>query len=108
MATKAEVTRFVREIYEARKERRAHPDGKFDNQKRWYPNVCEDADGDGSSTRTPSAAWPYSYLLRCRTRQHVKVLVERGLAGLPVPDDVARALKREKTPLLVFTEQAAG
>jgi len=108
MATKAEVARLVREIYGARRDRKTHPEGAFDKQKRWYPSACEDADGDGSSTRSPSAAWPYSYMLRCRTRQHVKVLVERGLAGLPVPDDVARALKREKTPLLVFTEQAAG
>lgn len=86
------VTACVARAYEARQERRVHPDGDFDKAKRWYPSDVEDADGDGSCVRAPSRAWPYSYMLRCRTRQHVRVLVERALRGEKVPDDIHDAV----------------
>lgn len=82
----------VKLAYAARRQRRVNPEGGFDRKGRWYPSDREDADGDGSSTRSPSRAWPYSYLLRCRTRQHVRVLVGRALARHDVPEDISRAL----------------
>jgi len=90
--TQKEIKTLVASIYEARRDRKAHPEGNTDNAGRWYPSEREDADGDGSSTRYPSRAWPWSYMLRCRTRQHCRVLVERALAGEDVPADVSRAI----------------
>jgi|WetSurMetagenome_2_1015567.scaffolds.fasta_scaffold116164_3 hypothetical protein len=84
---------LVQSIYENRRDRAVNPEGSFDRAGRWYPSEAEDANGDGSRTRSPSRAWPYSYMLRCRTRQHVRVLVERSLAGMPVPSDVASAVR---------------
>ncbi len=56
--------------YIKRQDRTAHPAGKFDNVGRWYPsdgekcNCCK-------SVRSPSRAWPYSYMVHCRTAEHV-------------------------------------
>ena len=77
-------------LYALRKIRASHPEGRFDNAQRWYPNLVEDADGDGSKARSPTRTWPFSYMLRCRTRQHCKVFIERYLAGYAVPDVVER------------------
>lgn len=77
----------VRAVYEDRRDRVEHPEGKQDSASRWYPSRREDADGDGSQARTPSRAWPWSYMLRCRTRQHCSVLVDRAMDGRNVPDD---------------------
>ena len=52
--------------YLARKERLVHPDGTFDKQQRWYPDRA--SEGGVPQVRTPSAAWPYSYMVACRTR----------------------------------------
>ena len=84
---------LIQTVYEARRDRNVNPEGSFDDAGRWYPSDREDADGSGSSTRTPSRAWPYSYLLRCRTRAHVTVLINRALAGKNVPADISRALE---------------
>jgi hypothetical protein len=68
-----------------------------------------DAAGDGQNTRGPGRAWPYSYLLRCRTRQHCKVLVQAAIAGKEVPLDVwaqcpaARPFQPE-TPLAILRD----
>lgn len=85
------VRTLVAALYESRQARRTHPEGRTDGA-RWYPSPREDADGDGSCTRSPSRAWPWSFMLRCRTRQHCRVLVERGLTGRDVPDDVRAVL----------------
>lgn len=61
-------------VYEARKARKSHPAGSFDKGGRWYPSAAEDADSFTSSIRSPSAAWPYSYMLAARTRKHIKAL----------------------------------
>jgi hypothetical protein len=90
--THHQIKTLVQGIYEARRDRQVNPEGRFDGGGRWYPSDAEDADGDGSRTRSPSRAWPYSYMLRCRTRQHVRVLVERALAGQTVSSDVASAV----------------
>jgi hypothetical protein len=96
-------------LYSLRKNRQTNPEGEFDSAKRWYPSAREDADGDGSRTRSPSRAWPYSYMLRCRTRQHCAVLVARALAGHDVPADVRKVVGRlpAKCPCSVFADRCA-
>ena len=63
--------------YLARKFRLTHPRGSFDKGKRWYPD--EDAEGGTPSVRSPSRAWPYSYMLACRTKKWCKQLPVRTL-----------------------------
>jgi hypothetical protein len=87
-----DVKAIVAIVYGLRNSRREHPEGSFDKAQRFYPSAREDADGDGTNVRSPSRAWPYSYMLRCRTRQHCAVLVRRAIDGLDVPPDVRRAV----------------
>ena len=82
----------VATLYEWRKLRQSHPEGSFDRAGRWTPSDREDQQGDGSSTRAPSRAWPYSWLLRCRTKSHCKALILAALDGKDVPSDVTAAL----------------
>ena len=84
---------LINTLYRARKARTTHPDGRFDRAGRWYPSEIEDCDGDGTSVRTPSRAWPYSYMLRCRTKDHCKALVQAALAGREVPTDVSALIE---------------
>jgi hypothetical protein len=45
-----------------------NPDGSFDKQGRWYPDIqCPHC----ASIRAPSRAFPYSLLVHCRTAKHV-------------------------------------
>lgn len=56
--------------YLNRRDRLSHPVGKFDKAGRWYPSeeeTCECC----KYIRTPSRAWPYSYMTHCRTIEHV-------------------------------------
>jgi hypothetical protein len=66
----------INTVYVARRDRVAHPEGNFDRQGRWYPDALEDADGFTRGIRSPSCAWPYSYMLAARTRKHIKALAE--------------------------------
>jgi hypothetical protein len=50
-----------------------HPEGQFDGAGRWYPDASENL--DTSCHRTPSRAWPYSYLQACRTAAHCAQLI---------------------------------
>lgn len=95
--TKDEIKRLVQVLYEGRRDRLVNPDGTFDNAGRWYPSEAEDA-GVSHTHRSPSRAWPYSYMTACRTRKHVSVLVERALAGMEVPADVACAVQIARSP----------
>jgi hypothetical protein len=99
----AQIRTLTAAVYEARRDRQVHPDGSFDSAGRWYPSDAEDCGGDGTCVRSPSRAWPYSYMLRCRTRQHCRALVEAALAGETVPYDVTRAVAAavSQTPALV-------
>jgi hypothetical protein len=85
-------------VWEARKSRRCHPEGSFDKSSRWYPSAREDCGGDGTNVRRPSASWPYSYMMRCRTRQHCQVLVTAALSGRDVPPDVADVVRNAPEP----------
>ena len=52
-----------------RKNRNEDPEGEFDNGGRWYPEG-KDAEVFDYSHRSPSRAYPYSYLTACRTAEH--------------------------------------
>jgi hypothetical protein len=93
MMSTSQIAALIRSIYTARRDRLVHPEGSFDSAGRWYPSVTEDCGGDGRCVRTPSRMWPYSYMLRCRTRQHVSALVAAALRGESVPQDVATAVQ---------------
>lgn len=66
----------VQAVYEAMRNRQIHPDGKFDNAGRWYPSEAECI--GLANIRSPSRNWPYSYLVACRTRKHVKLIAENS------------------------------
>lgn len=86
--------RMIDDLYSNRKRRMSHPEGEFDKHGRFYPSKRENADGDGCSVRSPSFQYPYSYMLRCRTRVHCSVLVDRAIQGLEVPYDVLAIVQR--------------
>lgn len=59
--------------YDRLQSRDEHPDGRFDCAGRWYPTTslpCCDR------IRSPRRAYPYSYMVHCRTLDHV--LAEMG------------------------------
>lgn len=76
------------DLFVARRDRRENPDGDFDTHGRWYPSDAEDC-GDFRSVRSPSKAWPYSYMLRARTKEHCRMLIEAHVAGFEVPKEAA-------------------
>lgn len=54
--------------YERRQARWEHPEGSFDNAKRWYPSGRDEDVIDAG--RCPSRAYPNSYNLACRSLAH--------------------------------------
>ena len=66
-------------VYIARRDRRIHPVGTFDNAGRWYPSDAEDC-GVSNSHRSPSRSYPYSYMTACRSRRHVAALAAQSPA----------------------------
>lgn len=56
--------------YLSRRDRITNPDGNFDKAGRWYPSESEHCDCC-KAIRGPSRAYPYSYMVHCRTAQHV-------------------------------------
>ena len=60
-------------VYRARRDRMAHPAGHADNGGRWYP-----AEGEKCACcahiRPPSRAFPWSYMVHCRTMPHIAAL----------------------------------
>lgn len=81
-------------IFIARRDRTAHPTGKFDNADRWYPSEAETCDCC-SAVRSPSRAHPFSYMVHCRTMKHVA-----NLYGVSVADlrNEVRRLDPESAP----------
>jgi hypothetical protein len=67
--------------YLARQSRSRHPDGDFDKKKRFYPSDRERQDCC-SRIRRPSAAWPFSLMVHCRTLPHVARLYGVSEAGV--------------------------
>ena len=89
------VKEMVIELYDERQSRDSHPEGSFDNGGRWYPTDREDHFGDiVHKVRSPSRSYPYSYMLRARTKKHCRVLILGALEGHDVPDDVAMIVKK--------------
>ncbi|HIE5648304.1 TPA: hypothetical protein ACXNQV_000098 [Stenotrophomonas maltophilia] len=57
--------------YRRRQERTEHPTGDFDKAKRFYPDEVESPGGIIERTiREPSRAWPFSYMIACRSLAH--------------------------------------
>lgn len=56
--------------YISRRDRATNPDGKFDKQSRWYPSDEEHC-SCCNAVRSPSRAFPYSYMVHCRTIGHI-------------------------------------
>ena len=96
----AEVKAAAAPVYESRRDRETNPDGTFDSAGRWYPSRKEDADDFTRGIRSPSRAWPYSYMVAARTKKHVVALVEAGVMGYAVPDCVQSAADRIQSALL--------
>jgi hypothetical protein len=84
-------------LYLDRKDRRAHPGGAFDSKRRWSPSDAEHRPCC-SSIRTPSAAYPYSALVHCRTLQHVANLTGVDEAALRKAVREARPPTPRATP----------
>ncbi|ENJ1753178.1 hypothetical protein ACPV4W_04195 [Vibrio diabolicus] len=61
------------------KGRYIHPEGKFDNAKRWEPIDWTPSLG---TIRAPSRSHPYSYLVHCRTKKRVSELRDVDLREL--------------------------
>ncbi len=57
---------LAKEVYTMLKDRKIHPAGKSDG-KRWYAT-----NNDLLDVRNPSAAWPWSQMVACRTLKYVK------------------------------------
>lgn len=66
----------AREMYVSRKERLSHPDGTFDKGGRFYPSEHETC-ACCAQVRSPSRAWPYSYMVHCRTLKHCTELAKK-------------------------------
>jgi len=63
----------IEKTYYRRKNRLDHPKGKFDSAGRWYPAEEEERDCC-AHIRRPSRAYPYSLLVHCRTKKHIRQL----------------------------------
>lgn len=85
MDTQTAAKKFI-----ARQNRTEHPDGEFDNGGRWYPSDAEHQ-RCCNAVRSPSRAWPYSYLVHCRTAEHIA-----NLTGVPAKDIKREANKIRK------------
>jgi hypothetical protein len=83
--------------YLDRRDRISHPEGRTDNGGRWYPSDTEDVGGTITRTiRSPSRAWPWSYMVACRTAGHVAELY--GVDASAVRS-MARTLDRPSYPI---------
>lgn len=72
--TTTNLDQAIQEYYN-RRDRKSHPKGKFDGTKRWYPDATEERPCC-SHIRSPSRRFPFSYMLHCRTIEHVANLYD--------------------------------
>ena len=77
----------------ARKNRLEHPSGTFDTAGRWYPDDDERQYCCGW-IRGPSRAYPYSYMVHCRTVEHIANLHDLNNAEIAAARKVAFADER--------------
>lgn len=71
----------VLSLFVSRSGRWSHPDGTFDSAGRFYPADTEKVLDSFDGIRRPTRSWPYSYMLRARTRDHCKRLVLASLVA---------------------------
>ena len=57
-----------------RQARTEHPDGSFDNANRWEPSAEENCDNFTRWIRSPSRAWPNTYMKAARSLEHCEAL----------------------------------
>lgn len=62
------LARKAAQEYLLRRNRHSHPEGEFDSAKRWYPDESEKL--ETSLYRSPSRAWPFTYMKACRSQKH--------------------------------------
>ena len=105
--------------HDRRQRRLEHPEGTFDRAGRWYPSQAEDH-GVSARVRSPSAAFPRSYMAACRTIAHCEaiegashdavLLLRRWLTRLELGADRAEALRahRQALQLAEALEQQTG
>lgn len=62
---------MINAVYQELKDRRIHPQGKFDNAGRFYLTNSKLVD-----VREPSRAYPYSQMKAGRTRKYVAAVAE--------------------------------
>lgn len=67
--------------YFSREVRKSHPEGEFDNAKRWHPSDAEERDCC-SSIRSPTRSWPNSLNKHCRSVEHIANLYEVDTSAL--------------------------
>ncbi len=77
------VKAISRLVYNDRRGRRTHPEGKVDDVGRWHPTDREDLDGQFVKMSSPSRA-------DARKRGHCVKLVTAWMTGGTVPPDVAK------------------
>lgn len=82
-------------VYAARADRAVHPEGEFDSAGRFYPADSEKHFDSFAGIRRPTRSWPYSYMLRARTRDHCGLLV---LASLVPANEVPADVRRSRMP----------
>ncbi|KON48494.1 hypothetical protein [Mariprofundus ferrooxydans] len=63
------------EVYLSRSCYSSHPDGRFDNAKRWYPSASEER-FCCDDIRPPSRAYPSSLNKHCRSIKHIAALYD--------------------------------
>ena len=66
---------IINQLFELSKERKVHPSGSFDAQKRWYPDPV--LYKEVGSIRMPSRAYPFSFMVHCRTKKFIARLLEK-------------------------------
>lgn len=94
----------IQTVYELRRDREENPAGQFDRQKRWYPTDHEAA-SCCRTVRTPSAAYPYSLLVHCRTKKHLATWFDEHVQHKMTADEMKAD---EPEPLYLTMEQAAA
>jgi len=80
--------------YTARQDRTEHPDGSFDRKRRWYPSDNEHR-ACCRLIRGPSASYPYSLMVHCRTAEHIASLYDVEAKDIKAATRKARPQRRE-------------
>lgn len=86
---------FAHLLFIGRRLRYSHPKGEFDKARRWEPSENEKSDCC-SHIRKPSARWPYSLMVHCRTAEHIASLCGvttkevKAIPNLPAPKKTSK------------------